>query len=229
MNDDRNPSPENGDESPAAVESSDKSKEPSESVRRKFQEECFDNTWAGSVAAGMLYPFFLSGGLVVFQLIDAIAGLHVCAMLVGVGMVVGAISGAVGVFIVCEANQMLGHPLSGRYAGITAGSLSGYMSTCWVCVAVLFQFSIFEFTLACLLGPVLASTMSAAGAYWVMKRNVTSDESSITPAHWRLSVSHLLMAMLMFSLLLAVSSPFGAVSVAVALCVSLSDGWCSTA
>ena len=71
--------------------------------------------------------------------------------------------------------------------------------------------------------------MSAAGAYWVMKRNVTSDESSITPAHWRLSVSHLLMAMLMFSLLLAVSSPFGAVSVAVALCVSLSDGWCSTA
>jgi len=184
--------------------------------------------------AGMLYPFCLCG-LFCFLLIvgglsgyrpdtsELIYGLSVFAMVVAVGMAVSTIASSIGILIVYAANQMFGHPLRGRYAGITAGSLSGYMSTCWVCVAVLFQFSIFEFTLACLLGPVLASTMSAAGAYWVMKQNVTSDESSIPPTQWRLSVSHLLMAMLMFSLLLAVSSPFGAVSVAVALCVVV--GW----
>ena len=131
-------------------------------------------SYGGIVAAGGAYPFFLILCTLIYnafelegiwQIPPILFGLVMSSFFFGFfGVLVTSITGAVSIDLVVAFNMSLGSPLTPRSAAISAGSLTGYISTVWILFVEDVVGGTVDITLIGLVGPILAMLLCAYGA-----------------------------------------------------------------
>lgn len=142
------------------------------------QALCITGAFPGIVIAGALYPVILtaliwiwrtiaSGDIGVYSLSDFVLFSGMLILCGGcAGAFISAISGLISVALVCTMNWSVGNPIDARAAAISAGSLAGYMPTVLVLFGPVSTTQVSFVALVGFLGPILAMSMGALGAYW---------------------------------------------------------------
>ena len=199
---------------------------------KKVQSDCIYRSLGGVVIAGALYPACLLLIAFVCQMLFGTVSFSyflnfqvLLGAFVGVvlGMAVSAIfGGLIVVPMLLLINRTLSDLLDGPSMSVTSGSLTGFLPTILALIPVfVFEADPVIRVAVILLGPVLAATMGAGGAWWMLSVEskdaaIEFDLANYEVSPLRLSVSQLLMATFWIAVLFAVSnlfqSPFFAVA-----------------